>query len=186
MRTPFQPRIAIFAYLLLATGAVFAESVVPNPDFDLGTVGWNDGVLVDSDGSPSSPSYLVTSLPNNQREVYSDCFPIDATKRYRFAARMRIVSGSVGIVFVYWYSDVACAFGVGGTTPHVANSFSNGDWVALSNSTSFEPPASAIRAKVKLVANSGINQPGQVRFDHIDLQQDDIFAGTFDEPVASR
>lgn len=186
MRTPSPPRIAIFAYLLLAPGALFAESVVPNPDFDLGTLGWNDGALVASDGSLSAPSYLVTSLPNNQREVSSDCFPIDATKRYTFAARMRIVSGSVGIVFFNSYSDVGCTVGVGGGLPYLANSFSNGDWVALSSSGSFQLPASAIRAKVTLVANSGINQPGQVRFDHIDLQQDDVFAGTFDEPVAAR
>lgn len=174
-------RIAILGYVLLCAGGACAQSVIPNPDFDLGTAGWNGGTLVGSDGSPSAPSFLVVSPPYNQVEAYSDCFPIDATLRYTFAARMRIISGSVGIVLLGTYSDGACAVSVDGSTAHVASSFSNGDWVALSSSDhSFLLPPGAIGGRISFVTNSGISEPGQVLFDHINLQPDDVFAGNFE------
>ena len=157
-----------------------AQNVIPNPDFDLGAAGWSGGSLVANDGLPSAPSYLVISSVYNQFEAHSDCFPVDATRRYMLRGRMRIMSGSVGIVLLHAYSNAGCA-GSYGAAAHLANSFGDGSWVELSyNHSSFQLPSDAVSARITLVANSGVSAPGHVRFDSLELEVDDVFAGSFD------
>jgi hypothetical protein len=179
--------LTIAGSFLWCAGGVLAASAVPNPDFDLGTTGWSGGTLLASDGAPSAPSYVVVSPQNNQFEATSDCFPIDATVRYTFDARMRITSGSVGIVLLSTYSDGTCSVVVDPSVAHLANSFGNGNWVSLSYDThSLLLSSDIVSGKIRLVANSGVNQPGRVLFDHIALQVDDVFAGTFEDVPDAR
>ena len=187
MKAPVMTCFTITACMLLVAGVAAAASVVPNPDFDVGSQGWSGGTLVLADGAPSAPSYLVESPANNEFAAWSDCFPLDSSVRYTFDARMRITSGSVGIAHLRVYSDEACAMDAGGPTPYVVIHFGAGNWVALSHGTqSTLLPSSAIRGRVRLVANSGVAQPGRVQFDHIVLQLDDVFTGDFDAPPVTR
>ena len=187
MHIPNSARLTIAGCFLWCAGGVLAASVVPNPDFDLGTTGWNGGTLLTSDGAPSSPSYVVVSPANNEVQARSDCFPIDASVRYTFGARMRITSGTIGIALLDTYTDSSCTVGPGGASPYVASQFGAGTWVSLTYSTdSVLLSSDVVAGKIRLVANSGINQPGRVLFDHIVLQVDDVFADSFEDVPSAR
>jgi hypothetical protein len=138
MRTFLLAHIAVLEFLICFSATATAQNVVPNPDFDSGSIGWSGGTLFETDGSPSAPSYLVASPAYNQQAAYSDCFAPDHTKQYAFTAQGRVISGDLGIIQVVVYQDSACTTLAGGGYIFLGN-FAGGNWMSVSSGPAFFP-----------------------------------------------
>jgi len=185
MHKLFVVRIAVLELLFSLSGAVIAQNVVLNPDFDSGSTGWTGGSIYVTDGMPSAPSYLVTSPAYNQRNADSDCFPLEPTKRYSFSSEVRVLSGDAGMVYLLAYQDSACTTFAGGGYISLGALAGTGNvegpWTAVPQVPQIVPLTNnVISGKFRLVANTGSNYAATILFDHVILEPEDVFSGDFE------
>jgi hypothetical protein len=189
MRTLILSRVVALGFIVSSSANVTAQNVVPNSDFDSGSTGWSGGTLFETDGSPSTPSYLVTSPDHTQQAAYSGCFVLDHTRLYGFTAQGRIIGGDFGdfgSIQVVVFQDSACTSLAGPGYIALGNLIGgiNDNWTTIA----LPGPARVVlldsnvkSGQILLVANSGISNPSNVLFDHIVLEPA-IFSSDFESP----
>jgi hypothetical protein len=178
------------AALVLATGSVRAQNLLTNSSVDQDTAGWmlsatdvDRGSLswsaVDSEGSPSSGSLLVSNTQDNSLDFTTaeQCVPVTAGQEYRLSLEILIPEGQDPLgdtaYNTLFYDGTECdgAYLGNASSPNFAT---RGEWTVKTR-MDIVAPDGARSARVTFGVRKTQNLPGSTS-----AHFDDVFFGPVD------